>query len=261
MNVKGKNARQASLGAFKARYRGRQVNWRDWIFFFLPVSLVVIIPLGYGIWLTGYGYQHYGSAAALSWPRPWYLAATVFLSLAVILIAIRLSTAKKYVRVFENGLQLHLNPFDNRVLFWTEMSGITVAATKANIIGAHERTDFCSTLLPNLGKPVRLTSQIVRLPALIEHIKAYLYPQLWKAYTASFDANQWIHFGSLAISNQSIRINKLLIPWDQVVSMRVQSGFLVIELKDASNRRLEVAHIPNLELLLQLVEWAFNHEN
>jgi hypothetical protein len=48
------------------------------------------------------------------------------------------------------------------------------------------------------------------------------------------------------------------IPWEKLRSVDVVSGFLVVELSDYSRRKLPVSKIPNIELLLQLIQQGVN---
>ena len=249
-----KRVKKDEFGALKAVYRGRRVGWRDWVFIFLPLSLLVLLSLGYGIWLAYSAYTRFGPAAALSWPRPWLVTATLLLALLVLLLLHSLYLSGWKVSVYDRGLRIRHRPFKPRRLPWTQISGIAFSSMQDRFLGLRLRTSSNATIYPTVGKPVHLDSRLPRLPALVDHIEAYLFPLLWAPYAEALHAGQWLYFGRLSISKQFLRSGKKQYPWEKVDRLKVDSGHLVIELSGAASIHLAVSHITNLELLLQLVE-------
>lgn len=134
------------------------------------------------------------------------------------------------------------------------MSGIAFEFSQDRLLDMRLRSTAKATIYPTVGKPFRLDSRLPRLPALVDHIEANLFPLLWLPYTDSLRAGQWLYFGRLAVSKEFLRLGKKQYPWEKVDRLRVEAGRLVIELSGAAPIRLAVAQITNLELLLQLVE-------
>lgn len=66
-------SKRSDLGTPISRYHLREIQWRDLLTVFFPLILVVLTPVGYGLWRTLYGYSSFGPAAASSWGRTWFL--------------------------------------------------------------------------------------------------------------------------------------------------------------------------------------------
>jgi hypothetical protein len=253
-NPPAKSARHDSFGRLQAVYRGRQVSWRDWTFIFLPLGLLVLFSLAYSIWLIYSAYTRFGPAAALDWPRPWLAMAVLLLLFLAILLMHSLYLSGWRVFVYDRGLGIRRRPFKPVRIPWTQMSGIAFEFSQDRLLDMRLRSTAKATIYPTVGKPFRLDSRLPRLPALVDHIEANLFPLLWLPYTDSLRAGQWLYFGRLAVSKEFLRLGKKQYPWEKVDRLRVEAGRLVIELSGAAPIRLAVAQITNLELLLQLVE-------
>lgn len=247
-------SRKGAFGKLQAVYRGRQVSWRDWIFIFLPLALLILISLGYSIWLVYSSYTRFGPAAALDWPRPWLFLTSLLLVLLLLLLLHSLYLSGWKVLVYDGGLGILHKPFKPVRLPWTQVSGIAFEFSQDRLLGIRLRSTARATIFPTVGKPVRLDSRLPKLPALVDHIEANLFPLLWSPYLEALQAGRWLYFGRLAISKESLQLGKKQFSWQIVNRLRVEEGRLVIELSGAPPFRLAVAQITNLELLLQLVE-------
>jgi hypothetical protein len=67
-----------------------------------------------------------------------------------------------------------------------------------------------------------------------------------------------VRFGRFAVHPKALYVWNKPIPWEQVNRLGARSGYLVVELETGGQIRIPVAEIPNLELMLQLVEWGIN---
>jgi hypothetical protein len=104
-------------------------------------------------------------------------------------------------------------------------------------------------------------ARIENLPELITRLKAHLYPRLYPALQAGFLAGRAVAFGPVSVQAQGLRMrphNQAITPWSEIRRVTVRSGELMVELKHLqkgnSLARIPVAKIPNLELLLKLIE-------
>jgi hypothetical protein len=249
---------RAGYGRRLAVYRGNPLRWSDLLLVFFPASLLVILPLAYGLYRAWIAYTRFGPAAAGAWARPWYMLATLALIPLTLLACYRLYQASRFVAVYEGGLRLRLSPFGYRRLAWSQIAGIAVAAYEDRFLGLPLWTRSQATLYPNQGRPIQLNARLQDLPALTRQVKGILYPRLWPALGADLQVGRWVHFGRLAVHRQSLSFSGRQIPWERVTALAVRSGYLVVELETGRRLRLAVARIPNLELLLQLVEWGIN---
>jgi hypothetical protein len=253
MNVKT----GSELGPQIALYRERPFQQRYLLVLFFLLGLAVLVPLGYGLYRAWHAYAHFGIAAASSWSRPWYLISLTALTLLILLAIFFVRQAHRFVAVHKHGLRLALpRPISLR---WEQIAGIAIGVRQDRFIGFSVRTSYQAILYPNAGKPIRLDSSLENLPELLTRLKAGLYPRLLPNLRASFLGGQWLHFGPVAIHCESIHIQKrsgsiYRTPWSGVRQITVRSGILIVELENKPDIRLPASLIPNLELLLQLIQ-------
>ena len=269
------STRPFNLGPLVARYTGRLVSGIDLLSLFLLAILGVLAPLGYGLWRANYAFTHFGPVAARFWARPWYALTLVGLAAFLLLSVYRLYVAHRFVAVHKNGLHLHLVPFRDKQLSWYEIAGVSFAVVQERFLGLTLRSRDCAAIFPNLGKPIRLDGLVVGLPEFVARLKASLYPRLLPNLSANFAAQQWLYFGPLAINCRTLRLPGKQLAWDQVRRLDVQAGYLVVELAGpdipmqtlqnshmhqapVNSHRLPVSKIPNLELLLQIIQQGVN---
>jgi hypothetical protein len=267
--VHGQGARevvgqQPDLGAQIAEYRGKGIG--RWEFFtrILPGLLGVLTPLGYAFWTYNDALAKYGPVAAESWSQPWYQLAIIALLLFSILVLIRLIIARRKVTIFKNGIRLEIFPSRKKSLRWSDISGVAIAVSQEKFPLLHVKTNHLATLYPNVGKSIRLNSSFENLPEMVSRIKAGLYPRLLPNLKTLFQKNQWLYFGPLSIQRQGIRYHRSrrdhqpawAFPWSQIDHLTIQSGFLVLEIKGkpARKKRIPTSQIPNVELLIQIVQ-------
>jgi len=262
---------ESDLGPLVYLYHGRQIGRGDMLTLFMPFTVAVIAPLVYGLWWAYSTVVHYGPLAASAWSRPWFILSGLAFALFLVVLAYRLYQAHRFVAVYKGGLRFNM-PVGSGLglprtyrLTWGEIAGIATDATREQFLGLPTRQRLRAVLYPNVGKPIRLGDSLQNLPELISRIKASLYPRLLPSLRASFEAGQWLYFGEVAIQRQGLRTGRAptaaplsAIPWSHVQSISVQSGFLMVEFKEYSAlpsvQQILVSRIPNLELLLQLVQ-------
>lgn len=255
----------ADLGPLVRRFAGRGFGWRDLWSLALPGTLGVLAPLGYGLQRSDYAYAQYGPVAADFWGRPWFALAALAAIIFALLLLYRLLLRRTYVAIHQEGLHLHLRPFHNRSIRFNQIAGIATAILQDRFLGLALHTAYQAVLYPNVGRPIRLNESLAELPELSACIKERLYAQLKPRLHANLAAGQWLYFGPLSIQAQGIRLPRRwprrsgpTIPWKALERITVQSGYLMVELNHhARSGRLKpipVSHIPNLEILLDLLQ-------
>jgi len=94
------------------------------------------------------------------------------------------------------------------------------------------------------------------IPKLIEIGKSNLYPLLWPSIKSAVRAGKAVKFGRIILRKEGLEISKKTITWESIARLHTAAGFLVVELHDKSSRKVPTINIPNLELLLEAVEWG-----
>lgn len=252
MKPKQQEIPDQDLGPLVATYHYRPLRKRELLTHALPGVLGVSAPLVYGFARARYAYNHFGPVAAYFWSRPWYLLSLAALIVFIFLILYRWMLARRFVSVHKNGLSMRY-PRQTR-LPWRQIAGITTGITQERFLGIPLRIRYRAVIYPNIGKPIKLDDALQDLPECITHIKASLYPRLLPDLESNFQAGQWLHFGPLFLHKGSLRLKDRKIPWTQVQQVTVESGDLMVELRDQTRIRQSITQIPNLELILQLIQ-------
>jgi len=252
-----------SLGKLIRRFQARPISMWTVFTLLLPGALSVLIPLYYGSARAHYATLHYGPVAAVQWSRPWYGLSILALLVFSYVSVIRITAAHRSIAVFERGVQFSFGR--QKSLRWAEIAGLATEMSRYHFFGRPLKMAFRGIIYPNINKPIRLTEAIQDLPELLTLIKARLYPRLLPNLVSNLEKGQSLHFGPLAMRKDGlIWLNKRpasqgqTIPWANMRSVDVVSGFLVVELSDYSRRKLPVSKIPNIELLLQLIQQGVN---
>ena len=250
-----------SLGAQVSVYRGRMFPRRG-SYIALAVGLLAIFaPLAYGLYRAQYANTYYGPVAAQFWSRPWYLLAGCSALLVLVWLTIRLVRSRRYVAVHQNGVRVRLSR--RQQYAWGSLAGVATGVVQTRLLGIPLYTRSQAELFPAVGARIRLDDSLENLPELLTQIKARLYPRLLRAMRKAFQDGERVYFGPLAIQQNELRLEEkdraaLVIPWSQVRSVNIQAGMLVIDIDEKRSIRLPVARVPNLELLLQIIQTGVN---
>jgi hypothetical protein len=214
--------------------------------------VAVLLPLLYGFFRRRYAYTNFGPVAATLWSRPWYVLAIIALIAFFILAIYRLLLTRRFVAVYKHGVRLALS--EPKTLLWTEIAGIASSTTQHQFLGRSLRTRYYAKLYPNLGKPIHLDNSLQDLPELLTYIKAQLYPRISSVLQSDFNQGKWLHFGPISIQQKTIQIHKKRFAWSEIEHISVNRGKLIIQTNPDSRNTIPVAMIPNIEILLQIIQ-------
>lgn len=92
---------------------------------------------------------------------------------------------------------------------------------------------------------------------MIKIVKSKIYPLLWPEMKREFLHGGDIQFGRISLNKDYLLFAKKKIPWNSVDSLWVDSGSLVVDVREETNGRVPISQIINLELLLRVVDWGF----
>jgi hypothetical protein len=249
---------KTNLGNRLALFRGRPIGFITWLFLFIPGGLIIIVSYLYGTFLARNAYIEHGPALAIIRAQTWYVMATILLILLAIYFIFRLLTSLQFIEVHERGI-LRRTPFFTQVTYrWGEITGISSSATATTIGDKVIRTVPRGQLYLRNGKSIKLTHRYQNIPRLVKIVKSKIYPILWTKMKSNFRTGKPVHFDRVKLNNQHITVSKSKIPWSSVKWIGVADGFLVIELRDDSNRKVPISILPNPELLLRIIDWGIS---
>jgi hypothetical protein len=241
-------------GAHIATYRERPLRPVELLSLGLPGALGVLAPLGYGWYLRQAAQARYGPIAAQEWSRPWFLLALIGLGIFTWLVLYRISRSRGYISLYTGGI---VHVFSRpRSLTWEQIAGVAAGPVQNVFLGFRGAQQFRASLLLESGEQLRLSSGIENLPELLTGIKAHLYPKRYTALEEAFEAGRWLNFGPIRIHQDALLIvdRKKPVSWSGVDRLEVKGGYLVVEFYDQPEWRMAVERIPNLEILIKLVQ-------
>ncbi len=249
--------RSLKPGVFIASYRLHPMRRGELLSLFALAAAAVLVPVLYGYSRAQYALTKYGPIAAAAWSRPWYLLAGVAMLVGAALLVYRLTTRRRRIDVHKNGILLRRSRV--KYLPWTGVAGIASGTSQTFFLGLPLRTHNRVMIYPTVGKPLRLDSSIENLPELLTRLKASVYPRLLEQMSPAFAQGGRLYFGPLSITQSSLQFEigkppARNLPWSQLRSVSVQSGVLVVEPEQGQALKIPAFNIPNLELLLQIIQ-------
>jgi hypothetical protein len=256
---------QKILGPSVASYGPRRRRWREAWVWPLPGFILACILIITGLDWYYYGYTQYGPIAAQSWSQDWLFWGILIGLLTIFVTAWQVFRTRVRVNLYRYGIEVHLPRQASQALRWEDITGIASATIQDSVWGRIFRTRHRLTIYLTQGKPIFLDDRVYNLLELTTRLKANLYPRLLPGFRARFKADQQLNFGPLSIQSHSITIRERQIPWEYVYRITVLAGHLVVETRSQESdhpksTRLPVIQIPNLELLLQVLQQSLNQQ-
>jgi hypothetical protein len=221
---------------------------------FIPAIAAVLTPLVYGWWQVNYAKANFGPAVVQRWSWPWFALATVALIPLLSLSLSRIRRAHRVIKVHQNGLQIRATQGKKWMFLWDEIEGIAATSWEDIFLGVRLRQRQQVILYPAIEKPIRLDPHLPQLDELATRIKAKIYPRLLPQLRAVFEAHRNLHFGEVRINTQGIKLKEVDYAWVAVKRVNLQQGYLVVEFINHKAEKISVDKVPNIELLIQLLE-------
>jgi len=236
------------------KYHLQELTWRDLLRVFLPLIILVLIPLGYGLWRTLYGYSSFGPAAAAAWGRIWFLLAGLLVILLLLYTYRRLKRAHTWINVYSWGLKFHFPPGRERIIKWDEIVGITSFSIKRSFLRLKKRKKHYMILYSDRYRPLQVHQGIKDQEGLKKIIKKHTYNKLQPRLSKAFMNGKTLPFGDISISKEKLILPKTEVPWNYVEGISVEKGAFIIKLTEKNTVEIPIRKIVNLEILLHLIK-------
>ena len=228
-------------------------------------SLLSLSAIGFGVYLAFTTYEKYGPVPALARSAPWLISGFAVLFTWVSIGLLRWARTQPGIRLHANGL--FIEGRRNQSLTWDQIDGISQGVTAPDRLRPREMR-YQVHLFPSKGRPVHLhgsgdgTRGMPYLPELASRVKASLYPNLQVELARMFREGVPLRFGPLRIDREGLQARRwgpvpgtFSVHWRHVKRITVQSGYFLVESIDRrSPYRLPVSKIPNLEILLKIID-------
>jgi hypothetical protein len=242
------------LGKVTAIYRDRGLTWRDFILTFLPAIVAVMTPIIYGTVREQYAENHFGPAAANTWSWSWYTLSAFALIPLLWLAVLRVRSAHRVIKVFTNAIYIQSTGGKRYLLGWNNISGLVDVKIQYTFIGIPLRRKHCAIIYHRKGKPIQLDYQIRDLDELCARIKAKIYPKLLPEYRSILKSGENLEFGQFTINRNTLAMQGKEFSWNRISQISPQTGFLVVEIENQNQIKYPMEKIPNIELLIQLIQ-------
>ena len=246
--------KRSELGSPITRYSLQEIQWHDLWTVFLPLSLVVLTPIGIGIWRTLYGYSSFGPAAAAAWGRNWFLLGGLLTIFLLLYTLRRLTRARTWVEIYSWGVYLHSPPGRRRMLKWEDITGITSYSITKRFLRVIRRTKHFLTLHSIRYSPLPCHPDLKKREGLKRTIKKQVYRQLKPKLENEFKSGKIIPFGEISISKGALHLKKQDIPWEFMEGITVDKGIFNLNLTTQKRIELPIRKMQNLEILIHLIK-------
>jgi hypothetical protein len=229
-------------------------RWRDLFLVFGPLLLLVLAPIGYGIWRTYYGYTNFGPAAARSWGRSWFWLAAALLLLLLFYALRRVLRAHYRIEVRQSGLWIESPPARKLALDWDQIWGVTTfSSRKVNPLGKSKYHQHL-ILHPIQGKPIRVHKGLQKINGLIKTTKKEVYRRIKPKFLKALKNGKQVPFGAVSITRENLVYQQQVIPWRYIEQISVRHGILHVILTSEQNLKIQVKKLQNIEVLIQFIE-------
>lgn len=235
-------------------YNLQELIWRDLLRVFLPLILIVLVPLGYGLWRTLYGYSSFGPAAAAAWGKTWFYISGILVIILLLYTYRRLKRAHTWIQVYSWGLKFHFPAGRKRILKWNEIVGITSYSINKSFLRSARRKKQYLILYSERYRPIQVHPGIRDQEGLKKIIKKQTYKLLQPLLAQAFLNGKILPFGDVSISKKRIILPKVEVPWDYIEGISVEKGEFIINLTEKKTIEIPIRKIINLEILLHLIK-------
>ncbi len=147
---------------------------------------------------------------------------------------------------------------NNQTFLWDQIKGINTRTVREKFLSIPLRTHQQTILYLVNDQIIRLGDEFKNLSELTDRLKAKIYPKQLTKSREIYHTNQLITFGPLTLSRNYIYIGQRKIALNKIEFIGVRGGHLLIATRINHQERISISEIPNLEILLQLIDEGMN---
>ena len=214
-------------------------------------ALGAAVTLAYGLAASATAYSYYGWAVADELGRTPALAFWLFVLAGFLFGLHALLLWSLAVALYEGGIAFR-SLGRIRAWAWGDLTALYVAVTRE--AGFFPRTRHRYTLQHTSGERASFDDrleQVTELGALIGHqIVERHYPPV----AERLNAGEPVNFGQITVEQNGIQVRERPVKWGEIEVVSVRRGYLQVHAKDGTVSGLPVGGIPNLDVLLLLLD-------
>lgn len=230
------------------------LRWQDLATTFLPLILLVLAPLGYGLWRTFYGYTNFGPASARLWGRFWFYIAAILLIFVLLYTLRRLLRAHRRVEVHSLGLRIYLPPVKRVNLRWEDISALSTTTSRQSFLGWKSKPRNKLKMISTDDKTLKLDHRFKELTDLITIVKEQVYPLIKPSLVNAFHQGKVLDFGAISLSRTGLSTHEQDLPWSYIKGLTAENGYFSIKLSPQKQIQIPLRSIYNIEILIQIIK-------
>jgi hypothetical protein len=209
------------------------------------------LVLVYGLAASATAWSRFGVAAAQSMGSTPALVFGLLLVGAVLFLIYALLSWSKAVGLYEGGIAMR-GLGRPRSWLWSDATAFYAAITRETGLFARMRHKY--TLEHLSGERASFDDRIENVAGLGETLGEKMVELHYAEAAARFNAGEPANFGELSLDQRGIQLKDWAVPWADVAQVTLRRGYLEVHGRGGAHRSLRVAHIPNLQVLLGLLE-------
>jgi hypothetical protein len=214
-------------------------------------ALAAAVVLAYGLASSATAYIHYGWAVVQGLATTPAVLLAFFIIVGLAFLAYALVQWNWAAAVYEGGIAFR-GPGGLRAWPWSEVTALYAAVTF--VTGLFPRTEHRYTLEHSSGQRASFDDRLRDVTDLGALLGRRIVERYYPPAAARFNAGDPVGLGEVSLDQKGIRVKGLAMAWGQVEGVTVRRGFFEVRGKDGTHTGLPVAEIPNLDVLLLLLD-------
>jgi hypothetical protein len=255
MSLESHNAFAKALGGAISQHQARR-GLRIFYAVLASVGLAGgVLCAAYGIWRWIFGYQHYGPAVVWRLSSGHFAAAIGLILLGASALAMVIELRGLIIKTYAKGLTFGRGA-RRRAVLWQQIRKVNTLAVLYNHSGLSFGGHATIVLTLDDGHPLRLSNALEQIETLAAVVKRNVYPLLLAECKEKLRQRQTLPFGPLELSLQGIQHGDRLLVWENVGSVAIARGQLLISginAQSGPNIRVPVRKVPNIEICAHLI--------
>lgn len=226
----------------------------------------VLTPLILGIWSGVFAYAQFGPSSVIGWSSGWIFIFSFGLIILFLLVFIVINRSLPIVKISNHGLWVKFFMLPNQYIKWTGITGISEKRHHYQLLGKTMFDRFSIKLYLTDGHHLTFNQKIQNFSALISSIKAAIYSDIYTSAREKLKNGESVSCGAISFDCYCLKIErgffirrKISIPWENILSIGINNGLLLIEYGQHSgvikkSIKLPTDKIHNLEPMMRLLK-------
>jgi hypothetical protein len=215
----------------------------------------MLVTIIIGVWRWWYVMTHFGPAVLWRWLHPILWTAIGLGVMGGIGLYLLLHRSRQEIQLSPMGITWRKGR--NLTIFrWVDIENIYIASVQYGILDFVWADKAEVVLHIQKKKRVRSNQAFENIEILVETIKHYVYPLMFKKFKNSFNQGEPVQFGPIVLTSQGVLNGRKAFRWQDIGKIELQNGRLdlhAIEETGTAKFSFPAHKIPNIDLCLQIL--------